>query len=179
MLQLNLISANLKNDIKLRHIYSLIKKISYILIIITIATAIILLAAKLILQNNFNNIVAQTTLVTKNNQGYNIKVREINNKLNYITNIQNNYIAWSFLIENLSQITPTDVSFYLTKINLKDKTIKIKGRAGLRASLLALKQNMENSIFFQEIDFPIKNILEKTDIDFEINAKLNAGNLIN
>ncbi len=49
----------------------------------TIAVAIILLAARLILQNNFNNIVAQATLVSRNNQCYNIKVREINNKLNW------------------------------------------------------------------------------------------------
>jgi hypothetical protein len=36
---------------------------------------------------------------------------------------------------------------------------------------------MEATTIFRDIDFPIKNILEKENIDFEINAKINLANI--
>lgn len=177
MLTLNLVSAEQKKEIKLRHVFGLIKKINLTLIAITITIAIVLLAAKIILQLKFNQIVEQTTLVTKNNQGYNNQVREINSKLNFVSRIQDDFIPWSSLLKNLANMTPADINFYYLKINAQEQSIKIKGKAKLRNSLLNFKSQMENSPAFKEIDFPIKNILEKENIDFEINAKLNLSNV--
>ncbi len=177
MLTLNLISEELKKEIKLRHLYLFIKKINLTLIIITIAVAIILLVAKTILQVKFNDIVGQTTLVTKTNQGYNNKIRDINSKINFVESIQNNFIPWSNLLKTVADITPGDIGLNYLKINFADQTIKIKGKAGLRDSLLDFKQKMEATAIFKDIDFPIKNILEKENINFEINAKINIANL--
>lgn len=174
MITLNLVSAGQKKETKLRHIYGFIKTVNLSLIIITIAIAIVLLVAKIILQSKFNDIVNQTTLVTKTNQGYNNQVQEINNKLNFIGKIQDDFIPWSNLITNLAEMTPPNINFYYLKLDSQDQTIKIKGRAGLRSSLLDFKEKMAATAYFKEIDFPIKNILEKENIDFEINAKLNS-----
>jgi hypothetical protein len=177
MLTLNLISEELKKEIKLRHLYLFIKKINLTLIIITIVIAIILLVAKTILQIKFNDIVDQTTLVTKNNQGYNNKVKDINSKIDFVEKIQNNFIPWSNLLKTIASITPKDIGLYYLKINFEEQTIKIKGKAGLRQSLIDFKQKMEATPIFESIDFPIKNILEKENINFEINAKINLANL--
>ncbi|MFH1583010.1 MAG: hypothetical protein ABIB72_01680, partial [Candidatus Falkowbacteria bacterium] len=177
MLTLNLISEELKKEIKLRHLYLFIKKINLTLIIITIVVAIILLAAKTILQVKFNNIVDQTTLVTKNNQGYNTKVRDINSRLDFVEKIQNGFIPWSNLLKTVAEITSSDIGLNYLKINFAEQTIKIRGKAGLRESLLDFKQKMEAMAIFENIDFPIKNILEKENINFEINAKINLANL--
>jgi len=179
MLTLNLISGELKKEITLRHLYLFIKKINLTLIIITIVVAIILLVAKTILQLKFNNIVDQTTLVTKNNQGYNIKIRDINSRINFVEKIQNDFIPWSNLLKTVADITPNDINLYYLKINFAEQSIKIKGKAGLRGSLLSFKQKMETTTTFKNINFPIKNILEKENIDFEINAKINLANLQN
>jgi len=177
MLALNLISEDLKKEIKLRHLYLFIKKINLTLIIITIVVAIILLVAKTILQVKFNDIVSQTTLVTKSNQGYNIKIRDINNRLNFVEKVQKDFIPWSNLLKAVADITPSDIGLNYLKINFIEQTIKIKGKAGLRQSLLDFKQKMEATTVFENIDFPIKNILEKENINFEINAKINLANL--
>ena len=174
MLTLNLVSAEQKKEIKLRHLYGFIKKISLTLIVIAIVIAIILLVAKIVLQLKFNNIVEQTTLVTKNNQGYNSKVREINGKLGFIAKIQDEYIPWSNLIKKLAAITPADINFSYLKLDAQDKTISLKGKAKFRDSLLDFKDEMAANPVFQDIGFPIKNILEKANIDFEINAKLDS-----
>lgn len=177
MITLNLVSSVQKKETKLRHIYGIIKTFNFILITITIIIAIILLTAKIILQEKFNEVVAQTTLVTKTNQGYNNNVREINNKLNFINKIQDEYIPWSGLITGLAEMTPADISFNYMKIDSSDRTIKIRGRAKFRSSLLDFKNKMTSGNYFKDVEFPIKNILEKENIDFEINAKLNLSGL--
>lgn len=179
MLALNLISEELKKEVKLRHLYLLIKKINLTLIIIAIVAAITLLAAKTMLQSSFNNIIDQTTLITKNNQGYNSKIKDINGKIDFVEKIQNNFIPWSNLLKTVAAITPEDIGLYYLKINLAEPAIKIKGKAGRRESLLDFKQSLEAAAIFQEIDFPIKNILEKENINFEINAKINLAGLQN
>lgn len=173
MLTLNLIPQQLKKEIKFKRIYSLFKKMNYILIIITIVIAITLLVAKLMMQNNFNKIVEQTTQVTKNSQSYNVKVRDINSRLNNVWKIQADFIAWSNLIEDLAERTPSDVAMFLININKEDASINLRGRADKRDDLLVLKENMENSAIYSEIEFPLQNLLQKENVNFNINAKLN------
>ncbi len=177
MIKLNLVSKQLKEEIKLRRIYKLFKKINCILIILIIITAIIFLTARLILQNNFNKVVAQTTLVTKKNQSYNTKVQEINAKLDFISKIQNDFIIWSNLIEFLAQNTPPDITLSLIEINKESQKLTIMGFSRSRDSLLILKDNIEISNKFQDLNFPVKNILKKEDINFDIEATLNLDQL--
>ena len=177
MLTLNLISEEQKKEIKLRHLYSFIKKINLSLIVIAAAVAIILLAAKIILQIKFNDIVAQTTLVTKNNQGYNAKVREINDKIDFVAKVQDDFIAWSKLLTGLAGTTSQNINLYYLKTNAQDKTVKLKGKARFRSDLLNFKEKLAGLPGLYELDFPLKNILEKENIDFEINAKINLFDL--
>lgn len=177
MLTLNLISQEIKKEIKLKRVYGLIKKTNYSFVIAAIIFAAVLLFAKFILQNNFNEIVAQTTLVTKNSQAYNNKVRGINSQLALAAQIQNDFTAWSVLLEELAAKTPAEVNFSYVKIDKMAETIKIRGRVRSRDALLVFKNNLENSAAFTDIDFPVKNILKQKDIDFEISAKLDLDKI--
>lgn len=172
MLSLNLVSQELKQEIKLRRVYALIKKINLVLIFTTAIVASVLLMAKFVLQNSFNDIVEQTTLVMKNSHAYNNKIRQINSQLNTVAQIQGDFISWSKLLEKLANETPADIVFSFVKIDKESQTIKIKGKAATRDGLLVLRQNLENSAIFTNLDFPIKNILKQKNIDFEISAKL-------
>ncbi len=173
MLRLNLVSQKLKEEIKLRHIYKLFLRVNSILVIIIIFIAILILVAKIILQNNFNKVVAETTLITRDSQGRNFKIREINIRLNQVASIQGNFIPWSFVLEEVAKYASNDIVFYSIKLNRETETIDLMGRSGIRQSLLNLKEGMEKSEMFLDIDFPLKNILEKSNIDFVIKANLN------
>jgi hypothetical protein len=174
MLRLNLVSKELKKEIKLRLIYGMFKKVSGVLIVITVLCAVIILIAKIILQNNFNKVVEETTLLTKNSQQKNIKVREINSKISYIKKMQDDFIPWSFLFEELSLFSEEGIKINSLKINKEDGTISLRGVAEERNGLIKFKEGFEDSDIFLEVESPIKNILEKKDIDFEINAVVNA-----
>ncbi|MFA4833385.1 MAG: hypothetical protein WC619_00880 [Patescibacteria group bacterium] len=177
MLNLNLVSQELKQEIKLRHVYKMLKQASYILIIITIFIAVVMLVAKIILQNNFNKIVEETTLITKDSQGQNSKIREINTRLSFVEKIQSSFIPWSYLFKDLASYANSDIKFYSIKVSQEKKEIELKGIAKTRESLLALKEGLGKSVIFYELNFPMKNILEKNDIDFDMKAKINLENI--
>ncbi|MBU1160463.1 MAG: hypothetical protein V1768_01755 [Patescibacteria group bacterium] len=176
MLYLNLISKKVKQDIKLKRIYAILKRFGYILIIITALFAIIILFAKIILQNTFNQVVEQTTLITKNNQSSNKQIKEINTRLDNIEKIQNDFIPWSFLLEDLSQDISSNINFFSIKIDKDKQQIDLKGVAVTRKGLLDFKKSIEESDKFSNIYFPINNLLKENNINFEITAKLVISN---
>lgn len=175
MLVLNLVSQEIKQEIKLRHIYKLFKKMGYILVATVLIIAIILVAAKIIIKKNLDNIIEQTSLVTGNNQSYTSKVKKINSQINSVMSIQKDHANWPNLIKILAEKTPAGIKISYIKINKENSSIKLGGKADLRDNLLSLKQNLENLKIFSNLDFPLENILEKKDINFEINAKINLN----
>ena len=177
MLTLNLIPQKLKKEVKLRRLYKELKRMGYILIITALIMAIALLVAKLILQNNFNKIIEQTTLVAESSQTHNTKVRDINSQMGQISQVQSGFVELSLLIENLAAKTPENISLSNVKINRVPPSISISGHAGAREELLSFKENLEESPVYFDIEFPLQNILQKKNINFEINAKLNLSSL--
>ncbi|MBU4347569.1 PilN domain-containing protein [Patescibacteria group bacterium] len=177
MLALNLISQEQKKEIKLKRAYEITKKVSCILIIIAIFIAVVLLIGKLILQMQFIKAVDQYTLVAKSSQGDNGKIRDINNSLNFVSEIQSDFIFWSNLIKDAAYRVPDGVSLSSINIDRDKKTIQIKGTAKLRDDLLQFKKNIEKSLIYQNVDLPLQNILQKENINFEIKAGLNLSEL--
>lgn len=178
MLTLNLASQELKREIKSRHIYFLLKKMNFILIIIVIIIAIVLLSAQLILQNNFNKVVAQTTLVAGNGGNkHSAKVRKINKQINMVAQIQSERVPWTYLLEKIAKIIPDGVILSSIKLDKKNLSLKLAGNAKTRNDLLKLKNDMENSKIFTGVKSPIKDMLRKENINFELNAKLILKNL--
>jgi len=173
MLHLNLASRKLKEEIRLRHIYNVIKHIGYLMVVAIIFVSIVFLSAQTITQNNFNRIVAETTLITKNGQSQNNRIREINASINYVDEIQNNFFKWSLLFYNLSKKLNNNIKFYSISINKEKKEVLLRGVAAFREDLITFKEGVEKSDLFLNIDFPIKNILEKENINFEIKAEIN------
>lgn len=175
MITLNLISQDLKKKIKLSYIHIFLKRIDLIFLIAVIFISIIFLSTKFILQRRFEKVVAETSLINKSSQVYNDKVKEVNNKISSVRLIQADYIFWSRLFYDLDSRIVKDISFSYMSVN--EKNLKIRGRAKTRDSLLAFKEGLNKSDIISEINFPMSNILEKENIDFEISAKINLSEL--
>ncbi|MBA3047431.1 PilN domain-containing protein [Patescibacteria group bacterium] len=173
MLKLNLIPQQLKKELKLKRIYKILKKMSSFIIIAMVIIAITLLIAKLIMQNHFNKIIEQGALITKSSQSYNAEARDINFQISQISQIQNEFTEWSLLLENLAAKTPEDISLSNVKISGDPSLISIKGLAGSRDNLLLFKKSLEDSPVYSDIKFPLQNIMQKENINFEISASLN------
>ncbi len=172
MLRLNLVSKELRQEIKLRHVYEVLIRTKYYLIIMVVLVTVIILSAKMILQNSYSRIVEETSLVSEGDQMNNSKIREINAKFTSVEEIQNDFITWSRLLKEIDNQANDDIVFSLMKINKDKQKVDLRGVAKSRDSLLSLKDGLDNSNIFLETDFPIENILEKENINFKIEASL-------
>lgn len=163
----------------MRHIHRALINISYTMMLSFCLIAMMLLFSRLIMLSYFNRIVDETSLISRNSQSYNIRVREINSKVNSVEQIQKDFLVWSRVFSYLSDISDEEISFSSIKLNKDGASIKTGGVAKTRDALLDLKNKIESSDYFTKIDFPLENILEKNNITFEINAGLNLAKLQN
>jgi len=170
MIHLNIAPNNLKKEIKLSSINIQLKNVYGILIISSSLCAIILLIMYLALNVHFIQTVNETTQLIKSSKNNANDVREINNLINYMDNIQENSVEWSDLLKFLKASSPPDINYSKISINRNENTMSLLGRSETRDSLLSLKTSMEKTDYFNKIDFPIKNLLEKSNINFEIKA---------
>ncbi|MFA6106962.1 MAG: hypothetical protein WC745_04835 [Patescibacteria group bacterium] len=170
MIKLNLVSENLKNEIKLRRVYGVIKKTAFIFLFIVIIYSITLLFSRLLILNKFEDVVAQTTLITKNAQSYNSRVREINSSLDFVTQAQENFIRLSCFLGSVKNLSGPDISLDQIIFNREKTSVIIRGKSKTRDQLLDFKQKLEKSGWFSVVDLPLKNLLTREEIDFEMTA---------
>lgn len=172
MIKLNIISNNLKKELNLKSLYISIKNFILAVSALIFIYALILLLSKYILKSHFIDTVNQSTLVTSNIKNYNNQIKTINEQIEAITSIQDDYVAWSDLISYLSKNLDDGIKLKQLKIDGVNGNMQISGNADTRESLLKFKSSLENNKNIGNINFPIKNLLEKNNIDFEISAKI-------
>jgi len=178
MLALNLLSPAKKQEIRLTHLYIMIKNLIIIILLFTILVAIILLLTKMTLQNHFSKIVGQNTLTTKYGNIFNKDIKTFNQRLSTVSKIQDEYIIWTNFLAKFTQIIPDDVIIYRLEIDgSKDARIKISGMAKTRTRLLQLKDNLENNDLFSGAVVPLESLLKKENIDFNIEALINLDKI--
>lgn len=177
MLTLNYAPEELKKEAKLRRTYNIIKMINYVLVFVVLILSIAFYSTRLILQNSFNKIVEETSLITKNSQGYNNEVKQINQKIKDISEIQQSFIYSSKLIETIASNTPDGVTLSSLKLDAASNKVYLVGKSNNRDNLLKFKQNLENIEILSEIKFPINNLIEKTNINFNIEAIVKPDSL--
>jgi hypothetical protein len=172
MIKLNLVSENLKKEIKLRRVYGIIKKVAFIFIFIIIIYAVALLFSSMLIANKFEETVNQTTLITKNSENYNNRIRGINGRLSSIAEAQKNFIRLSCFMKDIREFSGSDVFLNQILFNREKTLVVIRGKSKTRDKLLAFKEKLKDSGFFSEIDLPLKNLLTREDIEFEITATI-------
>lgn len=171
MIRLNIIPENLKKERSLKQLFvNLYGLLSFLLVNICVY-AIILLVLQLILELQFIKISGETTVIMKSSENYTNKIRVINNQVSEAAQIQEDAVYWSLLFEDLSNNTPDDIKLNSVNINKTKDSLNIKGLAATRESLITFKEWLEGRDQFQNIDFPVKNLLEKENISFDIKAE--------
>jgi len=153
-------------------LYRALGKIGAIILAATVLSSVILISAKMIVKKYFDDVTAHTALVTAKTQSYNDRVKKINAALSETNKLQDAFNQWSFLVEDLSGITPAGLTLSSVKADGAAGTIAIRGKAGLREDILKFKDNLGRSQYIKDVDFPIRNMLERENIDFDLSGKL-------
>jgi hypothetical protein len=172
MLILNLASPEVKKEMKQKQIYILITKICFSLITATVLISIYLLFGQFVINYYYNKSIEESTLLASSYQGYGTRAENLKSELDHINEIQNDFTVFSKVFEELMTMTSNNIKFSSIQISKEDNIIHFLGIASTRQGLLDFKESLEQSDNFDEVNLPIANILEKTNISFDISAKL-------
>jgi hypothetical protein len=172
MLRLNLLSDETKNDLKFRRLYSLVVNIDYMLLVGAMFLALVFLGSYQLLSVTYKEFSGKEAVAGSDGKKYVEKAKEINDKLRIASKVQTDFVKTSRILKELSSRIPEGISLSYIKIDLSNKSIKIAGLAKERETLLSLKEKIMESQVFNEVDSPLQNILQKEDVEFEMNIKL-------
>lgn len=188
----------------MERVYLKFKNFMILILILVAVVSTILLAGQLLLQNNINKVVEETSLILSRQQGYNEKIKQLNQQINFVGSIQNQHVKWSGLLIEIGKVSPEDISINYLNIQdyvdpdekkkskkkkssskeekytfpkAVDKIITIHGYSPTRDSFLELKNNLEKSPYLTEIDSPFSNLLKEKNIEFNLSAKINLEQL--
>lgn len=174
MINLNIISPEQKKEIKLNAIYDSIRAILVILLLILVFYSAAFIIIKKVMESYYEDTLYESSLTNKSTEDYNSTSRVINEKINEIAEIQKDYFKFTDFINFISKNIDDSIQINKLMINRDTNQILISGFAPNRDSLLALKEMIESLDNFSEFNLPMKTLLEKENINFEINTKIES-----
>ncbi|PIP33410.1 hypothetical protein COX69_02860 [Candidatus Falkowbacteria bacterium CG_4_10_14_0_2_um_filter_48_10] len=172
MLNINLISPEIKKESELRKLNGLIIRLGWPLIIISTALSLYFLAGLYLLRyqiakNTNSGISAE---IFAQNSGQELKI--LNNAITIIDGLQAEYFDPFPLLQKIAGFSSSGVKFTQITINKTNNEAIFKGLSARRDDLLAFKKKLEESNSFQDIVLPINNLLLKENIIFDIKARI-------
>lgn len=101
----------------------------------------------------------------------------INQRLEYINQIEDKKIYWSEVLEQLTIITPNNIRLVLLETDKKEENkIKIGGNAKTRDDVLLFQKILEQQKKFKEVESPLSNFVKQEDVDFYFSFKIKNEN---
>jgi Tfp pilus assembly protein PilN len=100
------------------------------------------------------------------------KIARLNKRLALITTMQKEFYPWSMVGDELIAVTPHNISYTTLRIFPKDSTIELQGMARDRQSLLTLKQSLEQSSLFTQVELPLTALIDRENNTFTIKATI-------
>ncbi len=167
MTNLNLLpNATKRQIIKTIHYIQIVNNIIFLAIILTVIS-IILFANKSYLNFKMNKL-SNITAVSEENK----KISSINNTIQQINLVQQDYVKWSKILVDFFNLIPAGNQIQSLTFDKNKKILLLNGHANNRKAFLKLKNNLENFDLITKINSPISNLLHQTDFNFTLSAEL-------
>ncbi len=96
------------------------------------------------------------------------KVSQINERLSYSEKLENNSRHYSSVLEKLTELASQDIKFI--SFSVSQNKISLSGFAASRESLLAFKDSLSRSPYFDKVDMPL--VLKQSDINFSVSFEI-------
>lgn len=103
---------------------------------------------------------------TETVKGMERKVRDLNRELAQLKQIQNRQSNVYQILDNISQKLLKGVEIYNLEIDRESGKIMISGFSPTRDNLLTIKQILEATPEYKNVDFPLSNLTDPKDIKF-------------
>lgn len=171
MITLNIISPELKKEIKLKNTYQIMKRAFIMIGVFLFFYSIILISSKFVLQSYLDEIGQKNTDVNDATNKTIQMVDDINKKIDKVSTIQKKEIDWIGLLELISANTASEIKYNRMSMD-KINGLTLSGESKTRDGLIKIKKFLDEATFLSDVNFPISNLLEKENINFNITAKI-------
>ena len=176
-IKLNLLSPDQREYLKFEYVYLHVRTVTFLLLTFTIITTGLLLAARLMLQDNYATVLTTTTLVNDKNQTLDKEIIELNQNLQDVRRIQGEFVKWSGILIEINRAIPNNIEVTSLVLEKGSRVFTMSGRAQKREDFLQLKANLESLPYFDELQSPLTNLLLRENVQFEFNGKIKADAL--
>lgn len=172
MITLNLIPESIREENRLKHVYGLNVRLGLIIFYAVLTIAVLTQVSKYVLANGYEAVTAQMNLISSNSRAYNEKAKEINSRIAVVSEVVRDSHDWNNMILDISNLLPRGIALSSLSINLETKSVRFAGMAETRNDLLSFKDSIDKSGYIKEVKLPMANILEKKNIYFDLESKL-------
>ncbi len=178
MINLNLLPPTQKDYLRHEHIYLYLRSVIFIILTFSLVISGLLLGARLLLQDHFVTLVTSSNKVNNHNGPVDREIDTLNNNLTKIKSIQADFVKWSTILITVARAVPPNVQISYLNLERPNQSFTLSGEATTRDGYLKLKDNLESLPYFNHpLEAPFSTILQRENVKFDFNGKLNAAAL--
>jgi len=89
---------------------------------------------------------------------------------------QKKHLHWLAMLDEISSTIPENV--FLSNITTQDLHLIMVGKAKSRESLLKFQSQLQQSACFKDVNVPLSDMVQKSDIDFQIDFNVKTECLV-
>ena len=135
--------------------------------------SVLLLGARLILEQKFRELVIENVPGAAKITHLNRDILNLNKRLGALEEISSKSSFWSEVILEIVTRTPPQISY--RSLNLLDTgTIQLSGTAKTRDELMNFKKALESSAYIAKTDLPLQYLVKTQDNDFNLEITLTS-----
>lgn len=170
MIHLNLMPETQKQALEKDRLFLVAHNFLGLVFLFASCIAIVLILVRFSLLENYNKIKEETSLVNTGGLGFLKEIDALNEKISTAEAVQQNFSKWSSVLFSLSALLPSSVRLNYLFVNRESGGVRLSGLAADRNALLSFKAWLESSGLLEQLEAPLSNLLEKTNVEFRLNG---------
>lgn len=171
---MNLLTDHLKGRARTQLIATALWRMSALLLVESIAIAIVFVAGHAVMERSFATLVERTSLVLRGSGGTSQRVRTTNEFLLALEQLRGRYTPWTMALTAITDRVPSGIT--LTALAVDQHTaLRIEGHAETRESLLTYRDAIQGLSFSHDVAVPFSNLLQRERIDFSISGRVDRA----
>lgn len=163
--RLNLLPPDKKRHLKKMINFQFLKNIAGIFLIFLSLMGIVLLGGQWVLEDYYGQLTEHVFSITEKHSNTNNVIKNINNTLIKVEKIQKEYIDWTPLLLEITEVIPENIQ--IDRINISQKNeLSISGLAKDRQAMLILQKTLKEITWLEDFSIPPAQLTEKENIQF-------------
>lgn len=136
--------------------------------------AIFILWGWMTLQMQFNSIAGSAMLIDRAKIADSDDIKSINKNSRDISSAGSDFTVITDKLLELINKMPANVKFTSVDIDRKTNSLILTGTALTRDALLAYQENLKSTSWVKNVESPVSQLFQKSNINFEFKAQLNG-----